>query len=184
MKDLILIQLFIILGFTTCIRKAFSTQNDETDSINKVINMENMEITSQKFIGSWELKEWTAELNDGRKVSPFGEDAVGRITYESDGNMSVQIMKNNRPQFLSEDPLQGQPDEVVAAFHGFIAYCGNYEVNLNSNQVIHQIKISSFPNWVDQNQVRNFKFNEDQLTLSTDIIGSSKHKLVWRKINN
>lgn len=58
------------------------------------------------------------------------------------------------------------------------------EVNLNSNQVVHQIKISSFPNWVGQNQIRNFEFNEDELTLSTDIIGSSRHKLVWRKIDN
>ena len=140
-------------------------------------------MTKRKFVGSWELKEWTAELNDGNKVFPFGEDAIGRITYESNGNMSVQIMKNKRPQFLSEDPLQGEPDEVVDAFKGFIAYCGNYEVDLNSNQVAHQIKISSFPNWVGQIQIRNFEFNEDRLTLSTDMIGSSKHKLVWRKTN-
>ena len=92
-------------------------------------------------------------------------------------------MKNNRPQFLSEDPLQGQPDEVVIAFKGFIAYSGNYEVNLNSKQVVHQIKISSFPNWVGQNQIRKFEFNEDKLTLSTDFIGPNKHKLVWRKID-
>ncbi|NQU51284.1 MAG: lipocalin-like domain-containing protein [Bacteroidetes bacterium] len=47
----------------------------------------------------------TAELKDGTIVFPFGEDALGRITYDSYGNMSVYLMKNNRPQFLSEDPL-------------------------------------------------------------------------------
>ena len=143
----------------------------------------NMRVTNQEFVGSWELKEWTMESTEGRVTFPFGEDAIGQITYESNGNMSVQIMKINRPQFLSEDPLQGRPEEIIVAFNGFIAYCGNYEVKLNKDQVVHQIKISSFPNWVVQNQIRNFEFNEDKLTLSTDFIGLSKHKLVWRKID-
>lgn len=138
---------------------------------------------NEKFIGSWELKEWTAESTDGQTVFPYGEDAKGRLTYDEFGNMSVQIMKNNRAIFLSEDPLQAQPEEVLEAYNGFIAYCGNYNVNPSSKQVVHQIKLSSFPNWVGQNQIRYFEFNKDKLILSTDIIGSSQHKLIWRKMN-
>ncbi|GET31536.1 hypothetical protein PbJCM13498_03990 [Prolixibacter bellariivorans] len=160
-----------------------TTQYDEADLINTVENMDDIKMKNQKFVGSWELQEWTIESKDGRIESPFGKDAIGRITYEGNGNMSVQIMRNNRPQFPSEDPLQGQPDEIVIAFKGFIAYSGNYDVDFNSKQVVHQIKISSFPNWVGQNQIRKFEFNEDKLTLSTDFIGSNKHKLVWRKID-
>jgi len=144
----------------------------------------NMKMTKEKFIGSWELKEWTAELIDESVVYPFGEDVIGRITYDSNGMMAVQIMKNKRNQFLSEDPLQAQPDEVVAAYNVFIAYCGNYEINHNTNQVVHQIEISSFPNWIGQNQIRNFEFIGNELTLSTDLIGSSRHRLVWIKIDN
>ena len=137
---------------------------------------------NEKFLGSWELKQWSAELNDGTIFFPFGEDAVGRITYEGNGDMSVQVMKNNRPKFLSEDPLQAKPDEVVNAFNGFLSYCGSYEVYANPNQVVHQIKISSFPNWVGQNQIRKFEFKGDKLILSTDVVGSSRHKLIWQKI--
>jgi hypothetical protein len=144
--------------------------------------MVNKKMANEKFIGSWELKEWTAELNGDSIAFPFGEDAIGRITYDSSGYMAVQIMKNNRSKFLSDDPLQAQPDEVVVAYNGFIAYSGNYEVNLNTNHVVHHIKISSFPNWVGQNQIRYYKFNKDKLTLSTDLIGSSRHKLIWKKI--
>ncbi|GJM27956.1 MAG: hypothetical protein DHS20C17_05910 [Cyclobacteriaceae bacterium] len=136
----------------------------------------------KEFIGTWKLEAWTAELTDGKIVFPFGEDAIGRITYDEFGNMAVQVMKNDRPQFLSEDPLQTEPDEVLVAYNGFIAYCGNYQVNLNTNQVVHQIKISSFPNWVGQNQTRYYEFNGDQLILSTDLIGSSRHKLIWKKL--
>lgn len=153
----------------------------ETDSINMSANMEYMKMSNEKFVGTWELKKWTAELNDKSIVFPFGEDAVGRITYDCNGTMSVQIMKNNRSQLFSDDPLQALPDEAIVAYSGFIAYCGNYEVIHNSNQVVHQIRISSFPNWVGQNQIRNFEFNKEELTLSTDLIGSRRHKLVWRK---
>ena len=137
---------------------------------------------NEKFVGSWELVKWTAEINDGTEVFPFGEDSVGQITYDKKGNMSVHIMKNNRPDFHSEDPHNATPDEMFTAFSEFISYCGTYEIYNNPNQVVHRIKISSFPNWVGQNQIRKFEFKEDQLILSTDTIGSSKHKLVWQKM--
>ena len=101
---------------------------------------------NEKFIGSWDLKKWTAELNNGTIVFPFGEEATGRITYDSNGDMSVQLMKNKRPHFHSEDPLQAKPDEVVVAFNEFLSYCETYEVHNNPDQLVHQIKMSSFPN--------------------------------------
>ena len=132
------------------------------------------------FVGSWTLKEWSAKSISGQTTFPFGKDAKGRITYDELGNMSVQIMKNNRSKFISEDPLQAHPDEVVDAYNGFIAYCGKYDINLN--QVIHHIEISSFPNWVGQNQIRFYEFREGNLILSTDLIGSSRHSLIWEKV--
>ncbi|WP_163708165.1 lipocalin-like domain-containing protein [Mangrovibacterium lignilyticum] len=140
-----------------------------------------MEKSIEKLLGSWQLQEWTAELANGEIVFPFGEDVIGRITYDERGDMAVQIMKNNRPEFHSEDLLQAQPDEMIDAYTGFIAYCGTYDVHPNSNQVIHRIAISSFPNWVGQNQVRSYEFKDDRLILSTDVIGSSRHKLVWKR---
>ena len=137
---------------------------------------------NENFAGTWELLNWTAELNDGTEFFPFGEDAIGRIAYDSHGNMSVHIMKNNRPKFQSEDPLQGTPNEMLSAFGDFISYCGTYDLYDNPNQVVHQIKISSFPNWTGQNQIRKFEFIDDKLILSTDTIGSSKHKLIWQKV--
>lgn len=121
-------------------------------------------------------------MKDGTIVFPFAEDALGRISYDSYGNMSVYLMKNNRPQFLSEDPLQAKPDEVLAAYPEFLAYCGSYEVHNNPDQVVHQIKISSFPNWIGQNLIRKYEFKDDKLILSTDAIESGRHKLIWQKI--
>lgn len=139
---------------------------------------------NEKFFGTWELKKWTAEINNGAEIFPFGEDVVGRISYDNDSNVSVHIMKNNRPRFHSEDPLNATPDEMFTAFSEFISYCGTYEAYNNPDQVVHRIKISSFPNWTGHNQIRKFEFIDDKLILRTDTIGSSRHKLVWQKIKN
>jgi len=140
-----------------------------------------MKTSDKKFVGSWHLLEWTAELNNGEIVFPFGNDAKGRISYDENGNMAVQIMKNNLPKFISEDPLQAQPEEMIESYNGSFAYCGRYEVNHKSDEVVHHIEISSFPNWVGQNQVRYFEFKGDKLILSTDPIGLTRHKLIWKK---
>jgi hypothetical protein len=176
MKNLMTISFLIFFVLVGCKQKVASTHTSE--------QVDNINLSNTQFIGSWELKEWTAKLTDGKIVFPYGEDAKGRITYDDIGNMAVQIMRNNRSPFLSEDPLQAQADEVLASYNGFIAYCGNYDVHPDTHQVVHQIKISSFPNWVGQNQIRFYEFREDELILSTDLIGSSRHKLVWKKVKN
>ncbi|NND35016.1 MAG: lipocalin-like domain-containing protein [Saprospiraceae bacterium] len=183
MKNLISIPFLIIVTFASWTHSANAIKNGGRDLNNYDTDMKTIKTFNKKFIGSWELKEWTAELNDGSIVHPFGKDAIGRITYDGHSNMAVQIMKNNRPNFLSEDPLQGQPDEVVTAYGGFIAYCGTFEVLSDANQVVHKIAISSFPNWVGQDQFRNYEFKDDNLILSTNVIGSSRHRLVWEKMN-
>lgn len=176
MKKFITLSLCMILSSTSCKQNVDSKKTD-----NKT---ENATATDETFTGSWKLKEWTAELKSGDIVFPFGKDAKGIITYDKFGNMAVQVMKNERPPFLSEDPLQAQPDEILDAYNGFIAYSGRYEVDTNSNKVTHQIKISSFPNWIGQNQIRYYKFKDDMLILSTDMIGASKHRLLWEKQND
>ena len=141
-----------------------------------------MENADRNFFGTWDLMSWTIETKDGKVETPFGDNPVGQITYERNGLMNVLIMKNDRPAFSSTDPLEGRPEEVIAAYHGFIAYSGRYEVNVESMLVIHQIRISSVPNWIGQSQVRKYDFNGDLLTLSTGFIGSRKHQLVWKRM--
>jgi predicted XRE-type DNA-binding protein len=43
--------------------------------------------------------------SSGQTVYPFGKDARGRLIYEPDGRMAVQLMNPNRPGFTSNDPL-------------------------------------------------------------------------------
>ncbi|GEM_PF-6774270 len=43
--------------------------------------------------------------------------------------MAVQIMRSDRPAFASGERLEGTQEEIKAAFEGYFAYYGTYEVN-------------------------------------------------------
>ena len=100
--------------------------------------------------------------------------------------MSVQIMRRDRPAFVSDDWLAGTASEIKSAFEGFTAYFGNYEVNEKKGTVIHHVEGSLFPNWIGRDQMRFFKFAGNCLTLSTPPmpIGNSQvtGQLVWEKV--
>jgi hypothetical protein len=140
-----------------------------------------MDVVHQ-FIGTWELMKWSAKQADGKEVYPYGEDAVGQILYDVKGNMMVEIMKKERKLFASHDFLQGTTEEILSAATGFVAYCGSYQIDPVAKQVIHHIKISSFPNWVGKDQIRYYDFKDGLLVLSTPAIATMQHELIWQKL--
>lgn len=122
---------------------------------------------TKQFIGSWKLV--TTEFQDvnGNITYPFGKDAKGMLIYEQDGQMSVHVMRVDRPKFLSGDLQGGTPDEIKKAFEGLLSYFGTFRVNEADGTVTHHIEGCSFPNWVGGDQIRFFKFSGNRLTLST-----------------
>ena len=140
-----------------------------------------MDVANQ-FIGTWNLIKWTAKQADGEVFYPFGEDAVGQIWYDAKGQVMVEIMKKERKLFASDSFMQGTVDEIVDAYNGFVAYCGTYDIDTMAKQVIHHIKICSFPNWVGQDQVRYYDFENDLLILRSPLIGSTQHEVRWQKM--
>ena len=141
-----------------------------------------MEKIHDIFTGTWKLLEWTSRLPDGKVVFPFGRNATGRISYDDKGHMFVQIMKADRPLFKSDDIMQGKPEEMLRAYQDNLAYAGDYDVHPEDIQVIHHIKLSSFPNWVGHDQVRNYEFKGNMLILTASL-ESGIQRLVWEKIS-
>ena len=156
--------------------------------VSSVLSEEPKSAISQKFIGTWSLQSFTANLPDGKIGYPFGEDAMGRIVYDTQGRMMVQLLRRNRPVFASGDLAAGTPEEIAAAFGGSLAYYGRYRVDEKEGTVTHILEACTFPNWVGTSQVRLFTFQNDILTLKTPPIQlSSVGKaptpmvLVWKK---
>ena len=123
-------------------------------------------ITDQ-LVGTYALRSFELRRSDGSVAYPFGQDAVGLITYDEAGRVAVQMMRLDRPLFVSADMLGGTSDEIAAAWAGFLSYAGQYEVDQVAGTVTHQVEMCSFPNWVGGDQVRHYQLDGSMLELTT-----------------
>jgi hypothetical protein len=138
-----------------------------------------------KLVGAWNLVSFYAQDPSGQTGYPFGRKAQGRLIYEPDGRMAVQLMNPNRPRFASGDPLLTSEAEVRAAFGGYTAYYGTYSVNPDEQTIVHHIEAALLPNWVGTDQRRHFKFDGKYLTLKGPLLLGGVQgivSLVWERL--
>jgi Lipocalin-like domain len=134
-----------------------------------------------KFVGSWSLMSWTLTAPDGRIEFPYGEDAVGCIMYTPEGRMAAHLMRRQRDRFSSDNRREATPEERAAAFLDYFSYCGPYTLQPDARTITHHVEACSFPNWVGTDLVRNFRFENDSLTLSAALASGAEHILVWKR---
>ena len=137
-------------------------------------------------VGTWKLVSYVTETPDGRRTFPLGEQVSGVAIYSSDGHVSIQFQRNDRPRFASGDAWRGTLDEERAAFEGFFSYAGRYTVDAVRSTVIHHIEVSSAPNYVGIDLQRTFSISGDRLTLKTpqrQLAGqTSASTLIWERV--
>jgi hypothetical protein len=118
-------------------------------------------------LGTWELVSYTEGDNHGGPITyPLGPDALGLIMYTSDGYMSAQIMRPDRPAFDRPETGGGTPEQAEAAAVGYLAYSGPFTVDENTGVLHHQPRVSLLPNWLNGTQLRHATLDGDHLTLS------------------
>jgi len=139
-----------------------------------------------EFVGTWKLVSFEMRRSDGQTVYPFSRNTVGMLSYDSKGNISVQVMGTDRPAFAINDQMKGSPEEIKAAFEGFTAYFGTYETDEEKGTVTHHVKGSLLPNLVGSDQIRFYEFSGDRLTLKTPPIQvggiTVTSLLIWERI--
>jgi hypothetical protein len=134
----------------------------------------------QRIIGTWRLVSYESSETGGRRGRPYG-DAVGRLAYDENGNMSGQVM---RPERAKVELGEGNAQQVRAAYLGYIAYFGTYEVAADGQSVVHHVQGALNPAWVGGTQVRKMRFDEDRLVLSADVQKAGAvvtHTLTWER---
>lgn len=132
------------------------------------------------LVGHWTLVSYDAVAPDGTRSLPFGH-AVGRLSYDEHGHMSGQVMRPGRARVS----LEGNAQQVRAAYIGYIAYFGRYEVNAAGDSVTHFVEGALNPAWVGGEQMRQLRFDGDLLVLQADVQKGPKtirHVLTWRKL--
>jgi hypothetical protein len=138
------------------------------------------------LVGTWRLQSCRATTADGLIVHPLGKNVQGRLIYEPEGRMAVQLMNPDRPAFRVDDPFVAPDEEVRAAFLGYGAYYGSYSVQPDEHTVTHHLEAALIPSWVGSDQVRDFELSGDRLTLSTPAItidgAETAVTLVWERL--
>ncbi len=102
-------------------------------------------MVKDSFVGVWRLAASEARIADGTTLYPYGKDAAGMLAYDKHGHVSGQPMRRDRPLFVSDDIRNGTPEEVRAAFDGYTAYFGNYEIDEHEGTVTHHVLGCHFP---------------------------------------
>ena len=138
------------------------------------------------LVGTWRLVSFETRYEKGEVEYPFGQNALGQLSYDTAGNMSAIVMKLGIPAFVTAERLQGTDAEVRAAFEGFIGYFGSYTIDADKGTVTHHVRGASFPNWVGGDQIRFYNFEGSRLTLSMPprLSGGrrSENIIVWERI--
>jgi hypothetical protein len=135
----------------------------------------------ERLLGTWELVSYESIEPDGRTRRPFGE-AVGRITYDAAGHMTGQVM---RPERAPVDPGEGALAKVRAAYTGYIAYFGRYEISPAGDSVVHHVAGALNPAMVGGEQIRRLRFDGERLILEADVRkpdGTARHVLTWQRL--
>ena len=135
---------------------------------------------TEKLIGTWRLLSYETVEANGRRGRPYGE-AVGRLSYDANGNMSGQVMRPGRARVELGD---GNAQQVRAAYVGYIAYFGRYDVASDGQSVVHHVEGSLNPAWVGGDQARGIRFDGNRLVLTVDVHkggGIVHHVLTWER---
>ncbi len=133
-----------------------------------------------RLVGNWRLISYETLDEAGRRGRPYG-DAVGRLTYDAHGNMAGQVMRPDRAPVTYGE---GSAQQVRAAYLGYIAYFGTYEVAPDGCSIVHRVQGSLNPAWVGGNQLRAIRFEGDRLVLQAEVEkggGVVRHQLTWER---
>jgi hypothetical protein len=124
-------------------------------------------MTDPRLIGTWALVATEWKRADARHANPFGPNAVGVLTYDDAGNMAAQIMRADRPPIA--DGHTGIESAMAAAFPGYVAYFGTYELDA-AGVLHHHVVGSAYPVWAGSEHERRYIIEGDTLILMQDFI--------------
>ena len=132
-----------------------------------------------RFVGNWRLVSFVNI--DEQSVATPNLFTGGRIMYDAAGQMAAQLTHAARPA-LPSTPTDAQR---AAAYAGYVAYYGAYDIDPATSKVTHRVEGSTNSNWPKTELVRHFEFAADGNTLKLSIrnaAGRVTGTLTWARI--
>ncbi len=127
------------------------------------------------FIGTWRLVACETKAASGEVSKPFGDKPQGRLVYDSEGRVSLQIMRpGNRFRLLTRTTLPSESNKDDFAE----AWFGAFDVDPEAETVTHQIEASLVPAQVGTEMTRKYNFWSNRMIL-TGAGGGRTWRMVW-----
>jgi hypothetical protein len=120
-----------------------------------------------RILGAWELQTRTVQRANGDVVNDpvLGQQPIGRLFYDASGHVALQMMRQGRPQAISE-PAAPEDARNARIVLGYDAYFGTFTVDEAAGTVTHHIEGSLFPEDLGKDFVRRFRVDGDTFELS------------------
>lgn len=134
-------------------------------------NQSSLEAVQAQFAGNYELVKFVSFRSNGGVVE---NDSIGRLMYDTNGNMAAQAMPRDLPQ---------RARETTENVRGGFAYFGKYVIDVEKNMVTHKVQGSpTRGSWVGRDNVRYYEFTGDLLTLRLkNAEGRVTGALTWKR---
>lgn len=163
-QEKVLIFLLIMPSASWFVQASEERREIQSQSI-KTQNPESKDEIAARFVGTWRLVSIEEPRPNGEITTSTGRYPVGLLIYDGTGHMAVQIVFRERPNF-SSGGRQGTLEEIKAAFEGYAAYFGRYEVDGKDATVTHHVEGSPVPNNIGTVVKRAFEFSGNRLILT------------------
>ncbi len=121
----------------------------------------------KRFVGNWRLVSYVIYNAAGHATR---REMAGGLMYDDQGRMSAQLLR------FGHANTQGKSGTSV-----YLAYFGDFELDVEHRRVIHHVKGSSRPMWIGEDLIREYRFGEDRLTLSLRENGRVTTELTWQR---
>jgi hypothetical protein len=118
-----------------------------------------------RLVGTWQLLDLVDTDTAGNVRYPYGKRPRGYIVYDPTGRLHVQVMRTPPTAPFAAGDQSGTDEEVRAAYDGYVAYFGTYEVDEARSQVIHRVEGSLMPGYTGTDQPRPIRLVGDELVI-------------------
>lgn len=114
--------------------------------------------------GTYKLIDYGYYYKKDGTFEPISDWLLGYIHYSETGYMTVTIRFKEKPEVLTD----------------VVSYSGTYKTQ--KNEVIQHVFISTKPDYDNQNLIRKFKLENDELELELENTSEFRKFSTWKKI--
>jgi Lipocalin-like domain len=100
----------------------------------------------EQLVGAWTVVSSNNVAPDGSKRQLFGSNPTGVVILDASGRYAQILVRPGRPKFVSNNRMQGTPEENKAAQEGAVAHHGTWTVNETDKTVVLKIETAVYPN--------------------------------------